>query len=260
MRWPCRDIRRSPRVASLIVLAQTIGAGYPASEKEIRAMDRETLRARRRTAGLLLGLAIGMLSTLVGPAALAKSQGPGRHGTEFVDVVPSDHLAGETTVKVSGMGYPPDTSIAITECLLVSSDQGDCDLSSLKLGVTTRANGSFGPVPFRVHPTIHVGNRTGAVQCGTTKCSVGVGTLDAAYGGSHCLGFGGTCKAAPPAPSPSPTAGSPTPTLAASRSAVAAKGSSGGGSTGLVIAIVVAVIVIVGLVSIGLIRRRSAAG
>ena len=221
-------------------------------------MDPDRPGARRRVFALQLGLRFGMVSMLAGPAALATPQGPGRHGTEFVDVVPSDHLAGEVTVRVSGTGYPPDTSIVITECLVVANDQGDCDLSSLNLGVTTRGNGSFGPVPFRVHPTIHVGNRSGAVDCGTTECSVGVGTLDAAYGGSHCLGFGGKCKAAPPAPSPSPTVGSLIPTPVASRPAVAAKASRGGGSTGLVIAIVMAVIVIVALASIALLRRRSA--
>jgi len=217
---------------------------------------------RRRTrVAALAGLAF-LLASFVAPSwATAKAQGPGVHGTEFVDVVPSDDLQGARAVMVSGTGFPGGASLAVTQCLLAATGQDDCDLSTLDLGVTARADGSFGPVRFVVHPVIRVGSRTGPVRCGADGCSVGVGTLDATYGGSHCVGFGGGCKPPPPSAPRTPTA-SPLPSTAASSPSsqaptAAASGSGIGGSNAVLIGGIVAALVVVALVTLGLVRRRS---
>ncbi|MFL5798291.1 MAG: neocarzinostatin apoprotein domain-containing protein [Actinomycetota bacterium] len=207
----------------------------------------------------LSGGAMLFASLVALPWALAKAQGPGVHGTEFVDVVPSEELRGTQAVMVSGTGFPGGASLAVTECLRVATGQDDCDLSTLDLGVTARADGAFGPVRFVVHPAIRVGSRTGSVRCGADGCSIGVGTLDATYGGSHCVGFGGDCKPPPPqttTPSslPSPQGSSPS----SQGSTAAASGAGGGGSNGALIGgIVVGAVVVVALVTLALVRRRS---
>jgi Neocarzinostatin family len=200
-------------------------------------------------------------ASLVGPVA-AKSQGPGQQGTEYVDVVPSDHLKGRTTVKVSGRGFPGGASLAVTECLIAAVGVDDCDLSTVQLGVTARGDGSFGSVRFVVRPVIRVGGRSGPVTCGKTGCSVGVGTLDGVYGGSHCIGFGGPCR---PPPAPSPTVGAPPSAPASSRPpssqthapTAAASGSGGGSNAGLIAGLIAAGVVVALLVGIGMARRRS---
>jgi len=225
-------------------------------------------RGRFRAAGTLRDAAVAALVMWLALAsavpALARPQGPGRHGTEFIDVVPSNDLRGDESVMVSGTGFPPNAGLALTECLAVADDQDDCDLSTLDLGVKADADGSFGLVPFTVHPVIRVGSRTGPVTCGTDACSVGVGTLDALYGGSHCLGFGGRCRpTATPGPSaPGPRSAPPsapaTPTTQPSGGAAGSGSGSGGSGIGVVAAIIAAAVVI-GLIVVGLLWRRSRA-
>ncbi len=224
----------------------------------------------RRRIQRIVASALGVAGLVCMPLlASAAPQGPGVHGTEFVDVVPSNHLAGSPSVEVSGKGFPPNAQLAVTECLAVSSGADDCDLSTVDLGVSAGGDGTFGPVKFTVHPEIQVGSRPGTVQCKTDGCALGVGTLDGTYGGSHCLGFGGVCHAAPATPPPSsPAATSPAtsrpstsgagPTTGSTRPAPTsgASGSSGGGSGTLVVVVVVVAMVVVVVVVVLVVRSR----
>jgi hypothetical protein len=218
-------------------------------------------RLRRPPWARLAGIGLVVASLGAPSWASAKPQGPGVHGSEFVDVVPSNDLKGRQAVQVSGRGFPGGAQLAVTECLLVASGAGDCDLSTVDLGVAAAADGSFGPVRFFVSPVIRVGNRSGPVRCGTDTCSVGAGTLDGTYGGSHCIGFGGRCKPPPPGPPPTPTPTVTVPSSApspASKPPTAAASRSGGGSNGgLIAGIVAAAAVVAALVVLGVVRRRS---
>jgi hypothetical protein len=157
----------------------------------------------------------------------------------------------------------------VTECLAVSSGADDCDLSTVDLAVSARPDGTFGPVTYVVHPTIRVGSRPGPVTCETDGCALGVGTLDGAYGGSHCLGFGGVCHAAPVSPPPSsPAATSPAtsqpstsgagPSTGSSRPAptTGASGGSGSGSGTLIVVVAVVVVAIAIVIVVALVRSR----
>ena len=200
-------------------------------------------------------IALAAAGLLVAGPVVAEPQGPGEKGTEFVDVVPSVNLHDGQDVFVSATGFAPNSTLAIVECTLIESGQGDCDLSTVKLGSGSDANGKLKSTPFTVHATIHVANKPGPVRCGADQCAVSVGTLDGKSGGEHCIGFGGPCQPAPPASS-GPSGPSGTTSGHPSASPTNRAGGLGGSAhsnTGLVAGIIVVAI----LVAAGLAHLRN---
>ncbi len=114
--------------------------------------------------------------------------------TTSMTVTPSTNLNDGQLVHVSISGFPANASIAVVECAAGAVDANGCDLQTLQY-VTTDANGH---VATPIIVTAELSTFSGAVDCRTTSCTLGAGTVDAATTAGTAIAFNPTTPVAPP--------------------------------------------------------------
>jgi len=114
--------------------------------------------------------------------------------TTSMTVTPSTNLRDGQFVGVSISGFPANTSIGVVECGPGATNANGCDLQTLHY-VTTDATG-HAVTPFIVAAELSTFN--GSVDCRTTTCRLGAGTLDASTTAGVSIAFNPTTPLAPP--------------------------------------------------------------